>query len=105
VKRQKAKVRRRGAADAKQHEEIASNSEIIISLIIVGFLIWGAYLIFKPSQTSSVYESFHRSSSLGAVLTKRCAAEAGIPTNDPQHRITPEEMQRLASCLDHNAKQ
>ena len=35
-------------------------------------------------------------------LVKRCTAEAGIPSNQPNHVVTPQEMDRLASCLDRN---
>ena len=54
------------------------------------------------SSKSSAYEAYQRSSDPADVLVKRCAVEAGIPANDPQHRITPEEMRRLTSCVDRN---
>ena len=56
----------------------------------------------SSDRGSSTYESYQKSSSPGAMLTKRCAAEAGIPANEPKHRITAQEMRRLTSCVDRN---
>ena len=75
----------------------------LASLILLGFMVYIGRDSSTPSDRgSSAYKSYQKSSSPGAMLTKRCAAEAGIPANDPKHRITPEEMRRLTSCIDRN---
>ena len=82
--------------------------EVILGLIVMSALIdaQADSSYQSPSSSgstsSSAYEAYQRSSSPGAILTKQCADEAGIPANDPQHRITPEEMRRLTSCIDRN---
>jgi len=94
---------------AKNSDE--SDFTIEIALIFAAFVAGLVYLRVTTadissgpprSTISSAYESYQRSSSPGAALTKRCASEAGIPANDPQHRITPEEMRRLMSCVNRN---
>lgn len=54
------------------------------------------------TSSSSSYEQYQTSSDPATVLTRRCAAEAGIPSNDPKHKITPDEMRRLTACVDRN---
>lgn len=56
----------------------------------------------SSSNAGSAYESYQQASDPATILTKKCAAEAGIPANDPQHRISPEEMNRLTACVDRN---
>ncbi len=46
--------------------------------------------------------SYQESTDRGPMLVKRCANEAGIPANDPQHKITPDEMRKLTACVDRN---
>jgi hypothetical protein len=55
-----------------------------------------------PTSPLSEYESYQQSSDPAAVLTRHCAYEAGIPANEPQHRITPEEMHDFTSCIDRS---
>ena len=76
---------------------------LVVFLGLLGTCVYGG----RDSSTSSdrgssAYESYQKDTSPAAMLTKRCAAEAGIPANDPKHRITPEEMRRLTSCIDRN---
>jgi len=54
------------------------------------------------SSKSAAWESYQQSSHPADVLVKRCAAEAGIPANDPKHPITPGELLRLTSCIDRS---
>ena len=76
-------------------------------LVVVLGLLGTCVYIGRDSSTSndrgsSAYESYQKSSSPAAMLTKRCATVAGIPANDPKHRITPDEMRRFTSCIDRN---
>ena len=75
----------------------------LVGLGLLGTCVYIGRDASTPSDRGgSTYKSYQKSSSPGAMLTKRCAAEAGIPANDPKHRITPEEMRRLTSCIDRN---
>ncbi|MGE4261444.1 hypothetical protein [Shewanella sp.] len=54
------------------------------------------------NSSHSSYSQFQSSNDPSDVLVKRCASEAGIPINDPNHAITAEEMTALTNCVDRN---
>ena len=73
---------------------------LVALLIIEGSRIGGSSKPSKASQSS--YDQFQSSSDPVDVLVKRCASEAGIPANNPNHAITPAEMRALTNCVDRN---
>ena len=59
------------------------------------------YESYQPtSEPTSRYESYQRATDPASLLVKHCAREAGIPDDEPQHRITPQEMRDLTDCTD-----
>lgn len=54
----------------------------------------------SSSSTSSSYQTYQQANDPATTLVKRCATEAGIPANDPQHKITSEQMRLLTACVD-----
>ena len=52
------------------------------------------------ASTSTSYQAYQQATDPATTLVKHCAAEAGIPANDPQHRITPGQMRLMTECVD-----
>ncbi len=92
--------------NARSSKAPTVGTALILAAAALGLLGTCIYMGGDSSTTgdkgSSTWESFQKSSDPAAMLTKRCAAEAGIPANDPKHRITPQEMSGLTSCIDRN---
>lgn len=72
------------------------------TMILVGIVIFVLFAIIAanvPSYDNSVDKA---KADLANSITQQCASEAGIPANDPQHKITHDEMSRLSACVDRN---
>ena len=73
----------------------------------MGLIVLGLIGNFSKGNLSSAsdtpsYESYQQSSDPAALITKQCASEAGMPANDPKHKITPDEMSLFTACIERN---
>ena len=72
------------------------------TIAIIGIVVFILFIIITanaPSYNETVEKA---NADLATSITQGCASEAGIPTNDPQHKITPYEMSRMTACVDRN---
>jgi hypothetical protein len=58
----------------------------------------------QAEEPTSDYKAYQQSNDPTSVLVKRCASTAGIPANESQHKITPQEMRDLTDCVDRELK-
>jgi hypothetical protein len=72
----------------------------IIAIAVVILIAAAEHSQESSYRSNSDWKSYQGSTDPGSMIVKRCAAEAGIPANEPNHQITPQEMQRLATCID-----
>jgi hypothetical protein len=68
----------------------------------IGIAVFILFIIITanaPNYNEAVDKS---KADLATSITQGCASEAGIPTNDPQHKITLDEMNRMTACVDRS---
>ena len=72
---------------------------------LIGFTLLANLIAINNPQNNtsqSSYDEYQSSKDPVDMLVKRCASEAGIPANNPNHAITPAEMRALTDCVDRN---
>lgn len=72
------------------------------TMLLVGLAIFVVIAIIAANLPSYDYAVYQASQDHTTAITKQCASEAGIPANEPKHKITPDEMRLLAECIDRN---